>query len=188
MDNYNKNYKDIILSEAKDIAMKQGISNINIRAVAKSSGIAVGTVYNYFPSKADLLVAVIEEFWEGAFANVDWKSFSYRSFYDNLKEIYSILYHYLHKFKENWLEQLSLLKTQEKILGKQRQNQYFEKISFRIKILIDMDNDLKGYPWSEEFSKEKMARFIFENMLIMLRKEEEDISFFITILKKIMSN
>ncbi|WP_406243725.1 TetR/AcrR family transcriptional regulator [Tissierella carlieri] len=62
MENYNKNYREIILSEAKDIAMKEGISNINIRAVAKNSGIAIGTVYNYFPSKGDLLVAIIEDF------------------------------------------------------------------------------------------------------------------------------
>ncbi len=81
-----------------------------------------------------------------------------------------------------------MLKTQEKILGKQREDEYFERISFRIKILMDMDNDLRECPWSEMFSKEKMAQFIFENMLIMLRKEEEDISFFITILKKVMSN
>ncbi|WP_406243727.1 hypothetical protein ACF3M2_07875 [Tissierella carlieri] len=81
-----------------------------------------------------------------------------------------------------------MLKTQEKILGKQRENEYFEKIYSKIKILMDMDNELRQYPWSEAISKEKTAEFIFENMLIMLRKEEEDISFFIAILKKIMSD
>lgn len=188
MENYNKNYKEIILSEAKNIAMKEGISSINIRAVAKNSGIAIGTVYNYFPSKGDLLIAVIEDFWEGAFANIDWKSFSYNSFYDNLEKIYSVLFHYLNKFKENWLEQLTLLKTQEKTLGKQRENEYFEKICSRINTLIDMDNELSQYSWSEIISKERIAEFIFENMLMMLRKEEENISFFIAILKKIMAN
>lgn len=187
MDNY-KNYRDIILAEAKDIAIKEGITKINIRSVAKNSGIAIGTVYNYFPSKGDLLVAVIEDFWECAFANIDWKSFEYDNFYNNLEKIYNILYLYLNKFKENWIEQLTLLKTQEKILGKQRENEYFEKICYRIKVLMDMDNNLKHYPWTETFSKEKIAEFIFENMMIMLRKEEENISFFIIILKKIMSN
>ena len=63
-----KNYREIILSEAKDIAMKEGISNINISCCClRIVGIAIGTVYNYFPSKGDLLVAIIEDFWEGAF-------------------------------------------------------------------------------------------------------------------------
>jgi AcrR family transcriptional regulator len=188
MGNNNLNYKDIILSAAKDIAEKQGITKINIRSVAKNSGIAIGTVYNYFPSKGDLLIAVIENFWEGAFANVNWQSFIHDNFYDNLGKIYNILYVYLNKFKENWLEQLSLLKTQEKELGRQRQEEYFKKILNRIESLMDMDNDLKQYKWNDQVSKEKMAEFIFQNMIIMLRKGEKDISFFILILHKALSN
>lgn len=188
MENYNRNHKKIILSKAKEIAINEGVIKINIRTVAKNSGIAIGTVYNYFPSKADLLVAVIQDFWEGAFRDVDWKSFRDNDFYDNLEKIYSILYHYLRKFKENWLEQLALLKTQEKLLGRQKEDEYFQKMRSKIKLLIDMDNNLQQYPWSETISKENIAEFIFENMLIILKKEEEDMNLFIEFLKKIMSN
>lgn len=188
MENNNKGYKDNILSAAKEIAIKQGITKIDIRSVAKNSGIATGTVYNYFPSKGDLLVAVIEDFWEGAFADVDWRSFAKDDFYNNLEKIYNILYVYLNKFKENWLEELSFLKTQEKLLGKQKQNEYFEKIYNRIKYMMEMDNNIKQYQWTDAISKEKTAEFIFENMIMMLKKGEKDMSFFIGILKKIMSN
>ncbi|MBU5438035.1 TetR/AcrR family transcriptional regulator [Tissierella sp. MSJ-40] len=184
----NENQKDTILSVAKDIAAKQGITKINIRSVAQNSGIAIGTVYNYFPSKGDLLVAVIEDFWEGAFVNIDWQSLSNSNFYDNLEKIYDSLHLYLNSFKENWLEQLSLLKTQEKLIGKQKENEYFGKIQSRIMTLIDMDDSLRSYPWTESFSKQKISEFIFENMLIMLKKGEKDISFFMMVLKKIMSN
>lgn len=188
MKNCNKSFKDIILSAAKDIASRQGITKINIRSVAKNSGIAIGTVYNYFPSKGDLLVAVIEDFWEDAFKNINWKSFSHNNFYDNLETIYNILYTYLSKFKENWLEQLALLKTQEKQLGIQKQNEYFQKIYSRIVTLMDMDEKLKQYQWTEVVSKEKMAEFIFDNMLIMLKKGETNTNFFMMLLSKIMSN
>lgn len=188
MENYNESYKEVILSKAKEIAINEGISKINIRTVAKNSGIAIGTVYNYFPSKADLLVAVIQNFWEGAFKDFDWISLRDNDFYENLEKIYSILYDYLHKFKENWLEQLALLKTQEKLIGRQKEDEYFQKMYGKIELLIDMDNNLQQYPWSETISKENMAEFIFENMLIMLKKEKEDMKFFIELLKKIMSN
>lgn len=188
MKNKNIDYKATILLAAKEIAIKQGVTKIDIRSVAKSSGIASGTVYNYFPSKGDLLVAVIEDFWEGAFSDVDWRSFANHDFYESLEKIYSILYVYLNKFKENWLEELSFLKTHEKLLGKQKQNEYFEKISSRIKDMMELDNNLKHYLWTEIVSKEKTTEFIFENMLMMLKKGEKDISFFIVILRKIMSN
>lgn len=188
MENYNGNHKEVILSKAKDIAMNEGINKINIRTVAKNSGISIGTVYNYFPSKTDLLVAVIQDFWDGAFKDVDWRSLVDNDFYENLEKIYSILYHYLYNFKENWLEQLALLKTQEKLIGRQKEDEYFQKMYGKIKLLMDMDNNLRQYPWSETISKEIMAEFIFENMLIMLKKEKEDMKLFIELLKKIMSN
>lgn len=188
MNKDSKNYKCIILSEAKDIAIKQGIAKINIRTVAKNSGISIGTIYNYFPSKGDLVAAVIEDFWDQAFQNIDWQSFAYSGFYDNLEKLYSILYVYLNKFKENWLEQLAFLNTQEKLLGKKRQNQYFDKIRDKIICLMDMDECLKKCEWTESVSKAKIAEFIFDYMLVMLRKGERDISFFIIIVKRIMSD
>jgi AcrR family transcriptional regulator len=183
----NINYKERILSSAKEIALKQGITKIDIRSVAKNCGIASGTVYNYFPSKGDLLVAVIEDFWEDAFENIEWKSFAPNDFYTNLERMYNILNEYLNKFKENWLEELSFLKTHEKQLGRQKQNEFFKIISNRIMAMMDMDDIVRNYPWGEEVSKEKMAEFIFQNMLIELRKGEKDINFFIIVMKKILS-
>ncbi len=185
MENRNENYKEIILAEAKEIAINEGISKINIRTVAKKSGIAVGTIYNYFHSKGDLLIAVIEDFWKGAFKEIDLTSFSNGDFYQNLEVIYNILYIYINKLKESWLEQLSLLKSKEKLLGKQKEKEYLEKIHHIILGLMDMDNNLKDYPWCHIVTKEKMAEFIFDNMLIMLKKGEEDIGFFIEILRRI---
>lgn len=184
----NKNQKETILSAAKNIAIEQGITKINIRSVAQNSGIAIGTVYNYFPSKAHLLIAVIEDFWDGAFAGIDWHGFSNSNFYENLEVIYNSLYLYLKSFKENWLEHLSLLKTQEKLIGKKKESEYLDKIHKKITALMDMDDKLRHYPWNDSFSKEKTSEFIFDNMLTMLRKGEKDISFFIIVLEKILSD
>lgn len=183
----NANYKERILSSAKEIALTEGMTKIDIRSVAKNCGIASGTVYNYFHSKGDLLVAVIEDFWEDAFQNIDWRIFAHNDFYTNLEKMYNILNEYLNKFKENWLEELSFLKTHEKQLGRQKQNEYFKTIGNRIMAMMDMDDIVRNYPWSEEVSKEKMAEFIFDNMLINLRKGERDINFFIKVIKKILS-
>ncbi|MBU5292461.1 TetR/AcrR family transcriptional regulator [Anaerosalibacter bizertensis] len=187
MDNHTKNYKEIILSEAKDIAINQGISKVNIRSVAKNSGIATGTVYNYFPSKAALLIVIIEDFWQGAFAEIDWQGLEDNDFYENLEQIYNILHSYLNKFKENWIEQLYLLKRDEKLLGKQKEIEYFGKIQNMIIRLMNMDDKLRNYQWTDTISKEKTAEFIFENMLNMLKKEEQDIEFFIEVLKKMFN-
>ena len=48
-----------ILKEAKPQAFKNGYSKMTIRSVAKACDIAVGTIYNYYPSKEFLMASFI---------------------------------------------------------------------------------------------------------------------------------
>src|SRR5512146_753465 len=49
-----------ILDAATSFAAERGMSAVQIAAVAERAGIAAGTVYRYFPSKNDLVAALIE--------------------------------------------------------------------------------------------------------------------------------
>lgn len=184
----NCNPKEIILSSAKEIAIEEGITKINIRSVAKKSGISIGTVYNYYPTKTDLLIAVIEDFWGEVFAKIDIDTLGNRNFYEKIEEVYNQLYLHLHNFKENWLEQISLLNSQEKKFGKKKEAEYFVKVCRMIILFMDMDTSISDDVWKNGISKEKTAEFIFDNMILMLKKDERDFGFFLAILKKIMSN
>ena len=53
-----------ILREARPILLTLGYDRLNLRGVAKASGIAVSTVYNYFDSKDALVRAIFEEDWQ----------------------------------------------------------------------------------------------------------------------------
>lgn len=48
-----------ILAAAQDLFVDQGFAGTTLAQVAARAGVAVGTVYNYVPSKGDLLLAVI---------------------------------------------------------------------------------------------------------------------------------
>ena len=50
------NIKETIILEARRQVLESGYSKMTVRSVAKGCGIAVGTIYNYFPSK-DMLIA-----------------------------------------------------------------------------------------------------------------------------------
>jgi len=184
----NYDLKKKILASAKGIASEQGISKINIRSVAEISGVSIGTVYNYYPKKDDLLVSVIEDFWSEALQKIDFKTLGDQSFYGNIQEVYDILNAYFHTFKENWLNQIYLLNEQEKKLGRKKQTEYFSKIYTTIIFLMDKDENISDKVWQNGISKEKTAEFIFDNMVLMFKKDESNFEFFIAVLKKIMSN
>jgi AcrR family transcriptional regulator len=50
-----------IIAAAAECIAGDGYEGANIEAIASMSGIAVGTVYNYFPSKLDVLFALFED-------------------------------------------------------------------------------------------------------------------------------
>ncbi len=50
-----------IVQTAAALALRGGVEAMQMRAVAERSGVALGTLYRYFPSKMDLVVAVVTE-------------------------------------------------------------------------------------------------------------------------------
>ncbi len=52
---------------------------VSMRGIARECGIAVGSIYNYFPTKNDLMIAVVVEMWKEIFfvplSKIEGKSF-----------------------------------------------------------------------------------------------------------------
>jgi AcrR family transcriptional regulator len=57
-----KQRRQQILDAALDIFSKKGFAEATTAEIARTAGIAEGTIYKYFPSKRELLVAVIKSF------------------------------------------------------------------------------------------------------------------------------
>jgi AcrR family transcriptional regulator len=50
---------DAIMAAARALAAEGGMGSVQIASVAERAGIAAGTVYRYFPSKTDLIAALV---------------------------------------------------------------------------------------------------------------------------------
>ncbi|WP_017620980.1 TetR family transcriptional regulator [Nocardiopsis gilva] len=60
MRNQNQRRKRIVQTAAA-LALRGGVEAMQMRTVAERAGVALGTLYRYFPSKMDLVVAVVTE-------------------------------------------------------------------------------------------------------------------------------
>ena len=54
------NVRDEIIKVALKMFLEEDINKINIRKIAIKGRISIGTIYNYFPSKEELLKEVIK--------------------------------------------------------------------------------------------------------------------------------
>ena len=59
--------KDDILKASRELIRERGWSAISIRSVAAECGVSVGSIYNYFDSKAELMGAAVESVWREIF-------------------------------------------------------------------------------------------------------------------------
>ena len=59
--------REEILEKSRQLLREQGAAAVNIRSVAAACGVSVGSIYNYFSSKSDLIAAVVESVWQEIF-------------------------------------------------------------------------------------------------------------------------
>ena len=59
--------REAILEVCRGIVRDRGLSGISVRSVASACGVAPGTLYNYFPGKNALLLAVTADVWSDIF-------------------------------------------------------------------------------------------------------------------------
>ena len=65
--------REKILVNAKRRLFENGYQHLSLREVAKESGIATGTIYNYFANKNCLIANIMLEDWEKAVAKMEKK-------------------------------------------------------------------------------------------------------------------
>jgi AcrR family transcriptional regulator len=88
-----ENIKETILQTAKNALLVNGYNGLSLRWVSKQCNIAVGTIYNYFPSKLTLIAAIMLEDWTRQLekmqkdcANAKSAETGIQSIFDNLRE------------------------------------------------------------------------------------------------------
>lgn len=62
--NHSVTSKEEILSVCRDIVRTEGIQGVNARRVAGQLGIALGSLYNYYPGKEALVMASVASVWQ----------------------------------------------------------------------------------------------------------------------------
>lgn len=178
--------KEELLAAAKHIVYQEGLDQLNIRRLAKECGIALGSVYNYFPSKSDLIFGVIEDFWMHMFHDDLCAMNQPMSFPDFFEEVYEKLCVSLNEFETNLLKQLSLLSSDEKAKGRQFEEKYWEHMQKGFYHCLAQDRDIDSSLWTDVFTREQFSQFVFTNMMSMLRSGITDCTFFKEVLKRLL--
>jgi AcrR family transcriptional regulator len=180
-----KIYDDLtekILKEAKTIIVSKGYSRLNMREVAKASGIAVGTIYNYFPTKDTLMSELMYQYWMEFVAAIQQVQQEDCELFVKFRKIYCLLESFLDTFKDTWLK----LNGNEKGMTKEHHKQKQEVVDLFVDTLEQAINKYKtekGSTVKQEISDKELASFIVQNFMLIAQMKQFEYSTFEMILK-----
>ena len=66
-----KDVQELILQSATELFGQHGYRSADMKMISDKTGIAVGTIYNYFPNKKNLYISVLEKSWDNTFRKLE---------------------------------------------------------------------------------------------------------------------
>lgn len=176
-----ENPRELILAAAKEILYNDGYKKLSMRNVAKACDIGLGTIYNYYPTKEELVIEMMTGYWSEYMLETQAIINSDGDFYDKLKKIFDNLSIFIKTFKEIWLKP-ELYDNPECVNhGVKRENIYIEKLVILIEDIL-----IKGDKVKDNIGSYETAKFIVLNLITIVQMSSFKYSDFEIILKELL--
>lgn len=174
--------KEQILEVSCRIVAKRGISAVNMRTVASECGIALGSLYNYFASKSELLSSTIEAVWKDVFQEEE-----NGEDYDNFIEYLRALIDRIESSRQRYPKFFSMhalgFASEEKPEGRRVMAQYFQKLKKQMLYLLENDKKIRSGIFTERFTAENFVDYVFKLLLSVLVEDQEKEETFLEFVK-----
>ena len=165
--------KEDILKTSRELIRRQGWSAVNIRSVAAACGVSVGSIYNYFDSKAALVSATVESVWCEIFPRPEDDAM----FHDTQVYI-TWMYEQMERGCRQYpgfftLHSLGFLQ-EERADGKRRMQQAWRHIIDGLYSVLTQDPRVRADAFTEQFTAEQFSDVLFSLMLSALLRQDYD--------------
>ncbi|MBD9281498.1 MAG: TetR/AcrR family transcriptional regulator [Clostridiales bacterium] len=175
--------KEEILKTSRELIRRQGWSAVSIRSVAAGCGVSVGSIYNYFDSKTDLIGATVESVWCEIFHRPEDDAV-----FQDVQACVAWMYQRMAYGCERYpgfftLHSLGFLR-EDKTAGKQRMQQTWQHILAGLRSVLKQDVRIRPDAFTEQFTAEKFADVLFSQMLSALLRQDYDPSAVLEIVRR----
>lgn len=177
----NDMLRGTLLDIARRVADTQGIDAVNIRSIAQEAGVASGTVYNYFSSKDEILLALTEVYWQHALLEME-ASVTAGSFCGQVEEIFVFLRERIDYCAGTLMSSLRNVET----AGRECMASAQESLKAELLWRLEQDKDVRPGLWNDTFSREDFAAFLVENLILLLGKRAGDINFLTELIRRLL--
>lgn len=169
--NHSVTSRQEILRVSRELMAQKGWPAVNIRGVAGACGVSVGSIYNYFASKEELVGAVVESVWQDIFRRPQDPDV-----FQDAQACVAWLYQCMDQGSRDYpdfftLHAVSFLPG-EKFQGKQRMQKVWGHILEQLCQVLRSDKKIRPDAFDQRLSLEQFADVIFSLMLSALVRRD----------------
>lgn len=153
-----------IIRSCKEIVRAQGIEAVSIRAVAEKNKISVGAVYNYFPSKGQLIAATIGSIWTEIF-HASPLSFELTSFSECLAALFASVERGQERYPNFFSAHALVMTFEEKELGSEKMSNFWRHIKEALLQTLLADKKVRANLFDAPLTPALLVDYVFDLFL-----------------------
>lgn len=177
--------KEAIMQVCRKLAAEKGTAALNMRAVADECGIALGTLYNYYADKDELLLAAVESIWQEIF-HTDQPCGTNDSFPDYVGHLFACIRQGASKYPNFVTAHAVGIAQAKKGEAKSEMERCFEHMKRGLLTVLDADPALDPAAFSDAFTREDFAQLVLDQMLLLLVQKKTDCSVLLGLIRRVI--
>ncbi|MDY4079811.1 MAG: TetR/AcrR family transcriptional regulator [Clostridium sp.] len=175
--------KEAILQVCRDIVASKGLAAVNMRSVADKSQIALGTLYNYYDNKDELLLATVEEIWKDIF-HMDHRCPAELSFPKYVEYIFECVQKGAENYPDFFSAHSICIANSEKEKAKCTMKHCFKHMKEGLLEVLQTDSNVSVDAFSTSFEKLDFIDFVLDNLLMLLVQGKKSCEMLIEIIQR----
>lgn len=178
--------KDRILEVAFALANEKGLAGLGIREVADSCSVSVGSVYNYFPSKAHLISEVVAMYWEQALDKNKLHAKQDEEFLSFCHRLSDHMQQPIKNFQQNWSSQMKSLDAKSLAVAHEEENSYFTHIEKGLQLVLMRDETIPHERLVGPLEPARLCSFVWKSLLEGHRRGDGSVEVLFALLENLL--
>ena len=175
--------KEEILQVCRNIVAEKGLSALNMRLVADTCHIALGTLYNYFSNKDELMLSTVESVWKDIF-HMNQKHRTDFSFSEYVKYIFECVQKGAEEYPNFFTAHSINIASSQKGQAKSMMELYFRHMKDSMLEVLKSDEKVNRDIFSVKVTESEFIDFVLDNLLLLLVKGKTSCDLFIEVIRR----
>ncbi|MCF2618030.1 TetR/AcrR family transcriptional regulator [Oscillibacter valericigenes] len=177
--------KEAIMQVCRRIVAEKGLTALNMRLVADECRIALGTLYNYYADKEELVLDTVESIWRDIF-HADQQCVADIPFSDYVEDLYARIRKGAQAYPNFLTGHAISIASSKRGEAKSAMEHTFAHMKAGMLEVLRDDKAVQENTFTASFPQEKFVDFVLDSMLVLLVQGQPDCAVLLEVIRRVI--